>query len=132
ILGGETGAGPCRAARAASGTTGAAKTGKARIAVGVDFAAVELGPLLGIAQQIIGMRCLGKLGVSRRVFGILVRVIFLGQLAIGGLDVLLACGPWYPEHGVRIAHLVQSSVVRRCFAYNSSPIWPRPLRLSSL
>ncbi|MNT64390.1 hypothetical protein D3C72_2022850 [compost metagenome] len=56
------------------------------------------------------MGCLGELAVRRGVVRILVRVVLLGQLAIGGLDVLLACGPRHPKYGVRIAHRVQSLI----------------------
>src|SRR3546814_15677349 len=73
------------AALAAETAPSSARTiaeGRTRIALLVDFAPVILGALVGVAQQIIGVRDLGK---PRRGLGIIlvpVRMEFLGQLAI--------------------------------------------------
>src|SRR3546814_3061075 len=78
------------AALAAETAPSSARTiaeGRTRIALLVDFAPVILGALVGVAQQIIGVRDLGK---PRRGLGIIlvpVRMEFLGQLAISFLDI---------------------------------------------
>src|SRR3546814_13188688 len=83
------------AALAAETAPSSARTiaeGRTRIALLVDFAPVILGALVGVAQQIIGVRDLGK---PRRGLGIIlvpVRMEFLGQLAISFLDICFA-GP---------------------------------------
>src|SRR3546814_9793321 len=70
------------AALAAETAPSSARTiaeGRTRIALLVDFAPVILGALVGVAQQIIGVRDLGK---PRRGLGIIlvpVRMEFLGQ-----------------------------------------------------
>ena len=72
------------------------------VAVHVDLAPVETGALVGIRQQIIGVgdfrKALARLGVILVAVG----VQFLGQLAIGGLDVLLGCAAGHAQYGIGI------------------------------
>jgi hypothetical protein len=84
-----------------TGTTKtAAKSGG--IAIGIDLATVEPRALVLVGQEIIGLRhlveALGSLGVVLVVIG----VQFLGQPAIGGLDVLLACAARKAKGRVRV------------------------------
>jgi hypothetical protein len=55
----------------------------------IDLAAVEPGPLLGIAEKIIGGRHLLELFLGRLVAGVEVGMELLGKLAVGLLDVVL-------------------------------------------
>ena len=81
--------GPKAAPPAAKPATGAAaKAGG--VASAVDLAPVELGALGRIRQQVIGLCYLGKALRRARIIGVPIGVQLLRQLAIGGLDVLLA------------------------------------------
>jgi hypothetical protein len=72
------------------------------IAVDVDLAAIELGALVLVGQQVIGARhfaeALGRLGIVLVGVG----VQLLGELAIGGLDVLLARAARNAQDGIWI------------------------------
>jgi len=78
--------------------------GAGRIAIGVDLAPVEPGPLVLVGQEVIGpghlAEALGCLGVVLVPVG----VKLLGELAIGGLDVLLARAASHPQGRVWICH----------------------------
>src|SRR5690606_19449752 len=75
IFGGKAaGAGP-RPRPGARAAESATKSGKARIALSVDFAAVELAALFGIVEQIISVSSLGELTVRRGIIGVLVGVV---------------------------------------------------------
>jgi len=102
-----------RAIRAAASVAAArAHPGKGvgRIALAIDFAAIKLGALGLVGQQIIGAGDVGK--SLRRVGFVLVAigVQFLGELAIGALDVRFGRGAGYAKRAVRIAH----AVLARC------------------
>ena len=93
---------PASAARTAAGaeavgleatsSTGAAarvaagKTLEARLAVGVDLAAIELLALVLVADDLVGRVDLGKARSRLRIVLVVVRVVLLGELAIGTLD----------------------------------------------
>src|SRR5277367_4510961 len=62
------------------------------LALGVDFAAVETGASLRIAQQFVRRRGGLESGLGGRVPGVEVGVMFLGQLAVGSLDLLRGGG----------------------------------------
>ena len=73
-----------------------------RIAVGIDFAAIETGAFVRIGQEVVGpgdgAEALGRLGTIL----VFVGVKLLGELAIGGLDVLLARVPCHAQGLVRV------------------------------
>src|SRR5690606_26749240 len=60
-----------------------------RIAVGVDLAAVEARALVLVRQQVVGLGHLREALGGLRVVLVAVGMELLGQLAVGGLDVLL-------------------------------------------
>ena len=72
------------------------------IAIHVDLAPIKTGAFVGIGEQVIGVgdfrEPLPRLGVILIAIG----MQLLGQLAIGGLDVLLACAAGHAQNGVRI------------------------------
>src|SRR5687767_9852851 len=101
-----------RAARTATGaeagfeasrSTGAAarvaagKTLKAWLALGVDLAAVELLALVLVADDLVGGIDLGKARSRLRIVLVVVRVMLLGELAIGTLDRRSAGAPRHPQ-----------------------------------
>ena len=63
---------------------------EARLALGVDLAAVECLALVGIADDLVGGVELGKTRGRLRVVLVGVRMQFLRKPAIGALDVALA------------------------------------------
>ena len=88
------------AALSATKSPAAAKAGG--VAVHVDLAPVETGALVGVGQQVVGV---GDLREAFTRFGIIliaVGVELLGQLAVGGLDVLLAGSAGHAQNGVGI------------------------------
>jgi hypothetical protein len=54
----------------------------------IDFAAIEPGPLLGVAQEIIGGRDLFEFLLGLRIAGVEVRMELLGESAIRLLNIL--------------------------------------------
>ena len=58
---------------------------------------------LRIAQHAIGFRCLLELVFGVRVFGVAVGVVQQRQLAVGGLDLLLAGVPAHAENLVVVS-----------------------------
>ena len=64
---------------------------------------VVLGPLLLVAEDLIGLGGLLEPGLGLGVIGVLVRVVLDGQLPVGLLDVGLGCPPVHPEDLVEIA-----------------------------
>src|SRR6185437_2746214 len=99
-----------RIALETTGTTGTAartatgKAGEARLALGVDLAAVELLALVLVAEDFIGgvdfSEALGRL----RIILVAVRVMFLGELAIGALDRRSIGAPRHPQDLIGVAH----------------------------
>src|SRR3546814_13975135 len=93
-------------ARVAAKTTASAAIAERHggIAVAVDLAAIILRALRLVGQQVIG---LGDVGEFLRRLGIvlvLVGVQFLGELAISGLDLRIACGLRNAQGGIGIGH----------------------------
>src|SRR5579883_1974223 len=79
-------------ARRALGEAAVARIGVLRPlgAAGVDLAAVEAGALVLVRQQIIGRRDLLEARLGLFVAGVEIGMMPLGELAIGGADLLLA------------------------------------------
>ena len=109
------------AAHAAAGATtktvleAAARTGtaagatareplEARLALGIDLAAVELLALVLVADDLVGRVDLRKAGRGLRVVLVVIRVMFLGELAIGALDRRSAGAPLHPQDLIGVAH----------------------------
>ena len=96
-----------KAARTAASTS-AAKAAAAKalreggVAVGVDFTPVEAGALVLVRQQIIGARHLGEACCRLGVALVGIGVELLGELAIGGFDVLLARAARHTKGGIGI------------------------------
>jgi hypothetical protein len=91
-------------ARVAAKAAAAVAEWHGRIAVGVDLAAVELGPLRLVGEQIIS---LGDVGESLRRFRIIlvpVGVQLFRELAIGRLDFSFARRFRDAEGGIGICH----------------------------
>ena len=79
---------------------------KARLALGVDLAAVE-GLALGVvADDLVGGGDLGKARGRLRIVLVGVGVQFLGELAVGAFDLALAGTLRYPQDLVGVAHPV--------------------------
>src|SRR6185437_6458506 len=96
-----------RIALETTGTTGAAATGKAgetRLALGVDLAAVELLALVLVAEDFIGGVDFGEALGRLRIVLVAVRVVFLGELAIGALDRRSIGTPRHPQDLIGVAH----------------------------
>ena len=89
-----------------------------RGAAGVDFATIEAGPLVGIAEQRIGRGNLLETLSYRFVARMKVGVQLLGELAINPLYIFLGCVPVYLENGVGILH-------RPLVCVNAGPVVPR-------
>ena len=95
-----------RAGRAARGRNPppaeAAAERHRRVAVGVDLAAVEPRALVLVGEQVVGLghvrEALGGLGVVLVAVG----MQLLGELAVGGLDVLLARAALNAQGRIRI------------------------------
>src|SRR5260370_10431204 len=94
----------------AAGCTGAAarvaagKALEARLALGVDFAAVELLALGLVADDLVGRVELGKTLRGLRIVLVAVGVMLLGELAIGALDRRSAGAPLHPQDLIGVAH----------------------------
>src|SRR5258707_12262646 len=82
----------------------AGKTLKARLALGVDFAAVELLALVLVADDLVGRIDLGEPRSSFRIVLVVVGVMLLGKLAIGALDRRRAGAPRHPQDLIGVAH----------------------------
>src|SRR5690606_13762601 len=98
-----------RALRAAEGGKGVAmsaalEAGEARLAGGVDLAAVELAALFLVADDLIGLVDLGEEVLGLGIVRILVRVVFLRELAERGLDVLVGRVLRNAQDVIGIAH----------------------------
>jgi hypothetical protein len=92
------------AARAVPATEAARPEGHRGVAVGVDLAAVETGALVLVAQQVIGLGDVGETLRRLRIVLVAIGVQFLGKLAVGGLDVLLARVAGNAQGGIGIGH----------------------------
>ena len=68
--------------------SGALETLETRLAVGVDLAAVEGRAALLVAKDLIGLACRGKAILGLGIIGILVGMVFLGELAVSRLYFL--------------------------------------------
>ena len=76
----------------------------ARIAVGVDLAAVESGALLLIAEDVIGAADLLKLLLGSGIAALRVRMVLLGERTKRLLDLGFACLLAHAQNFVRITH----------------------------
>src|SRR5690606_13561177 len=83
----------------------AAEIGKARLSRTVDFAAVELAPLHLVTDDLIGLIDLCETVLGLRVIRVLVRMIFLCELAERRLDVLRRSVLRNAQDVIGIAHL---------------------------
>ena len=90
-------------ARIAAGAAEALETGEARLAFGVDLAAVELAALVLVADDLVGGIDLGKALLGLRVL-VLVWVPGLGELAERLLDLGLAGRASHSQDRVRVTH----------------------------
>src|SRR5262249_37300859 len=77
---------------------------KARLALGVDLAAVKGLALLGIADDLVGGVELGETAGGLGVVLVGVRVQLLGELPERALDVRGACALGHPQHVIGVAH----------------------------
>src|SRR3712207_237741 len=77
---------------------------EARLALAVDLAAVELGALGRVAQNLVGGVDLGELVLRLGVVLVAVGVIGLGELTVGLLDLRFRGGAGDAEDVIRIAH----------------------------
>ena len=82
----------------------AGKALEARLALGVDFAAVELLALVLVADDLVGRIDLGKPRRGFRIVLVVVGVMLLGKLAIGALDRRRAGAPRHPQDLIGVAH----------------------------
>ena len=73
------------------------------LAGGVDLAGVEAAALLGIRQDVVGLRDFLELGLGRLVAGIEVGMVLLGELAERLADVVVRGGPGYAKDGIGIS-----------------------------
>src|SRR5207237_3117673 len=76
---------------------------EARLALGVDLAAVERLALVLVADDLVGAVQLGELVRRLRILLVGVRVQLLGELALGLLDVARARRPPHAQHLIRLA-----------------------------
>ena len=86
---------------------------EARLALGVDLAAVERLALVVVADDLVGAVELGELVGRLRVLLVGVRVQLLGELAIGLLDVFRARRLGHPQHLIGVAHPCYSEMIPR-------------------
>ena len=97
-----------RASKAArSGTAAAGKTletGMARLALGVDFAAVELGALLLVAENLISGVGFGKPVLGLGIIRMLVGMMQFGELAKRFFHIRVGSVLGDAENLIRIAH----------------------------
>src|SRR5207245_1535311 len=93
------------AAEAAAGAgTEAFESLEARLALGVDLAAVERLALLGLTKDLVGGVELGEPAGCLGIVLVGVRMQLLGQLAERALDVRGACALGHPQHVIGVAH----------------------------
>ena len=74
------------------------------VAGGVDLAAVVAGALVLVGQDVVGGADLLEPLRRLRLAGVDVRVVALGELAIGGADRRLAVGLLHAQDFVRVFH----------------------------
>src|SRR5918993_5872565 len=74
------------------------------LAGGVDLAGIEAAALLGIRQDVVGLRDLLELGLGRLVAWVEVGMMLLGELAERLADVVVRGGPRYTKDGIGISH----------------------------
>src|ERR1700730_1168562 len=91
-------------ARVAAGEAAAREALEARLALGVDFAAIELLALVLVADDLVGRVELGKTLRSLRIVLVAVGVMLLGELAIGALDGRSTGAPLHPQDLIGVAH----------------------------
>src|SRR5665213_503505 len=92
-------------ARAARTRVAAARKAlKPWLAVGIDLAAIELLALVLVADDLVGRVQLGKPLRSLRIVLVAVRVVLLGELAIGALDRRSVGAPRHPQDLIGVAH----------------------------
>src|SRR5690606_35793012 len=82
----------------------AAEVGESRLAAGVDLAAVELAALHVVAHDFVRLVDLREAVLGLRVVRVLVRMIFLRELAERGLDVLRGSVLRNAQNVIGIAH----------------------------
>ena len=82
----------------------AGKALKARLALGVDFAAIELLAPGLVAEDLVGRIQLGKTRLRFRIVLVGVGVMLLGKLAIGALDRRSTGAPRHPQDLIGVAH----------------------------
>src|SRR5947209_2032210 len=79
---------------------------ESRLALGIDFAAIERLALVLFTEDLVGAIDLGELHRRLGVLLVGVGMVLLRQLAIGLLDLFLARRPRHPQDLVRISHSV--------------------------
>lgn len=97
------------AMRAAAKPLSAGKSLKHRLALGIDFATVELGALVLVAYDFIGLIHFRKSLLRLRIVLILIRVVLLGQLAKGRFYFFGLRRFGDAQHAIGIAHIVPLS-----------------------
>ena len=70
----------------------------------VDLAGIEAAALLGIRQDLVGLRDFLELGLGRLVAGVEVGMVLLGELAERLADVVVGGGLGHAKDGIGIAH----------------------------
>src|SRR5215831_19625535 len=95
------------------------------LAGGVDLAGIVATALVGIGQDLVGLRDLLEFRLGRLVSGVEVGMVLLGELAEGLADVLLRSGLRHAQHSVGIGHNLAN--VGRFHAVAS----PRPFTASA-
>src|SRR5580698_3667033 len=78
--------------------------GRARLALGVDLAAIEGFALFVVAKDLIGRADFRETLFRLRLLA-LIGVVFLGELPKGGFDLRLARGLGYAKNVVGVTHL---------------------------
>src|ERR1700716_253749 len=77
---------------------------EARLALGIDLAAIELLALVLVADDLVGRIDFGKARGGLRIVLVVVGVVLLGKLAIGALDRRSAGAPRHPQDLIGVAH----------------------------
>jgi hypothetical protein len=96
------------AAEACEGiAAGALEPLEARLALGVDLAAIESGAALLVAQYLIGLVGCGEAVLGLGILGILVRMMLLGELALSRLYFLRRGVLANAQHLIGIAHYIR-------------------------
>src|SRR5690606_5923191 len=91
-------------ARASGALAETLETLEARLALGVDLAAVELGALVLVADDLIGGVDFGEAFLRLRISLVLVRMVLLGELAEGLLDLGRARIALHTQNLIRVSH----------------------------